>query len=667
MWVEGAATLELIRRIQAARLLRQLIEAMSSVWVADALCHNDLRLDNILYTPRRSRPVLTLVDWGALPGRLVGMGRGLRHGQLCRALGCPRIQSHAAHHGGLAAPTPRHGRGVRSHFGGSRRPRCDHRVPPRRGPPPAICARIQPAVEADHARVGGAARTCHELRKAATRMLGSHPRTAMGGTGWRDRPRICTWRSSGARLKGCRLPTGRHRGSANTSPDRGMALPPLAARSLPASCTTASIPFPSRSRSGNMRRALATPADASLARALQSANPGTGRRQGGWIYTGDLPDGESIVATKGGLSVAVPVAVLPSKSRPLTVGETVEVMMPAGSSARSPGYYVAHSVCELDYLRPLARLYLNVSPTGAPPLMNRLCTALNEAGLAFDLKAADDPTQYYRCDSMVLYVPRKVFALVLSLVHRVIDGLTGLDWASGPRLRLSSPAWAGSGRRPGEWRELWDGPVPNDRERHSGGPCRGGPVRATRRDPRRVQPSRDGPAAAVPRRRTRGHLRWVTLRSTTRPHRGSSLPSPGRRSSTTVWLCGSDGGLRPGRPVGERSARRSTTAPAGLALGFAKYGHESGESWALDMARMAITHALDHVEIVSGVSRNGYYSGRAGILHAALMLSRSGACDDPKLVTKARDILAAIAADPVSRATTWFPAHRAAWPDSRYR
>jgi len=63
MWVEGAATLELIRRIQAARLLRQLIEAMSSVWVADALCHNDLRLDNILYTPRRSRPVLTLVDW----------------------------------------------------------------------------------------------------------------------------------------------------------------------------------------------------------------------------------------------------------------------------------------------------------------------------------------------------------------------------------------------------------------------------------------------------------------------------------------------------------------------------------------------------------------------------------------------------------------------------
>lgn len=171
---------------------------------------------------------------------------------------------------------------------------------------------------------------------------------------------------------------------------------------------------------------LATPADASLARALQSANPGTGRRQGGWIYTGDLPDGESIVATKGGLSVAVPVAVLPSKSRPLTVGETVEVMMPAGSSARSPGYYVAHSVCELDYLRPLARLYLNVSPTGAPPLMNRLCTALNEAGLAFDLKAADDPTQYYRCDSMVLYVPRKVFALVLSLVHRVIDGLTGL-------------------------------------------------------------------------------------------------------------------------------------------------------------------------------------------------------------------------------------------------
>lgn len=86
---------------------------------------------------------------------------------------------------------------------------------------------------------------------------------------------------------------------------------------------------------------------------------------------------------------------------------------------------------------------------------------------------------------------------------------------------------------------------------------------------------------------------------------------------------------------------------AGLALGFAKYGHESGESWALDMARMAITHALDHVEDVPGVSRNGYYSGRAGILHAALMLSRSGACDDPKLVTKARDILAAIAANPV--------------------
>ncbi|NJB87373.1 hypothetical protein GGR26_003153 [Lewinella marina] len=154
-------------------------------------------------------------------------------------------------------------------------------------------------------------------------------------------------------------------------------------------------------------RLSAMPA-ASIADLLHAANAGRGRREADWRYVGPAtsPDGGTVVE-KDGLRVTVPEA---PPTRP------VVVTLPHGSFGRSQGFYVAHSDVPFPMDAPLSRLYLNVSYPGAGPMMQLVTTLLNERRLPFDFKVANAGTGFNRCDSAVLYFPRRNLPTLLELL-----------------------------------------------------------------------------------------------------------------------------------------------------------------------------------------------------------------------------------------------------------
>ncbi|MGB8020868.1 MAG: T3SS effector HopA1 family protein [Candidatus Nanopelagicales bacterium] len=147
----------------------------------------------------------------------------------------------------------------------------------------------------------------------------------------------------------------------------------------------------------------------SLASQLAAANPGAGRREGGWRCVRVRPEQGRVVVHKGDLAVSAPVQLVrPRAGGSVGPGQSVVVDTPAGSLNRSAGFYVAHSDADLDYLEPLTRMYVNVSPDGAAEWLHDACTRLNGAGLPFDLKVANDAAHFHRCDVAVLYFPRRL-------------------------------------------------------------------------------------------------------------------------------------------------------------------------------------------------------------------------------------------------------------------
>jgi thiamine kinase-like enzyme len=64
---ESAGTIELIRTLQSTDVFQEVIERVRGQWTVNAFCHNDIRLDNILYDSRRALSSeisrVKLIDW----------------------------------------------------------------------------------------------------------------------------------------------------------------------------------------------------------------------------------------------------------------------------------------------------------------------------------------------------------------------------------------------------------------------------------------------------------------------------------------------------------------------------------------------------------------------------------------------------------------------------
>jgi hypothetical protein len=83
---------------------------------------------------------------------------------------------------------------------------------------------------------------------------------------------------------------------------------------------------------------------------------------------------------------------------------------------------------------PTVRFYWNLGPDGAGPFLRAAAGGLNRARLPFKIKVLDDPGQFDRCDSAVVYVPKAACREAAGL-------LAGVYWGVSPHLKPETPVF----------------------------------------------------------------------------------------------------------------------------------------------------------------------------------------------------------------------------------
>lgn len=154
-----------------------------------------------------------------------------------------------------------------------------------------------------------------------------------------------------------------------------------------------------------------TPVDVHLLNALTRANQSQERWEDGWRALQSMPNGQ-IIARKGTLTrmLAPGEFVNLSGSGTMLAPETpLRVYVPRESRTIQPGYYFAFGETTADALDEYstARFYWNVSAPGAAQLLELVSRELNLWQVPFRFKSGIHPAMYSRCDSAVLYVPRR--------------------------------------------------------------------------------------------------------------------------------------------------------------------------------------------------------------------------------------------------------------------
>jgi hypothetical protein len=110
---------------------------------------------------------------------------------------------------------------------------------------------------------------------------------------------------------------------------------------------------------------------------------------------------------------------------PPEAGDAVLVRLPKELLKLSPGFYMALGDEGLPRREdePVVRFYWNLRSDTAPELARELTGRLNQACLPFRLKVVNDPRRYTRCDAGVLYVLRRHYQPVASVVRTVHEAV----------------------------------------------------------------------------------------------------------------------------------------------------------------------------------------------------------------------------------------------------
>ncbi|HEY0590166.1 MAG TPA: T3SS effector HopA1 family protein [Thermoanaerobaculia bacterium] len=151
---------------------------------------------------------------------------------------------------------------------------------------------------------------------------------------------------------------------------------------------------------------------------LSRANRSRACRDGGWREIGRSA-GEAIVG-KNGVRVTVSADDV-RRDR----DARVSILVPRELLRMSPGYYLALGEAYLPDV-PLFRVYLNVTPEGALSLLRSATSILNDASVPFRLKVAAHEGAFGRCDSAVLYAPRRDRAAIFAMLGSTVPRLSGL-------------------------------------------------------------------------------------------------------------------------------------------------------------------------------------------------------------------------------------------------
>ncbi len=174
--------------------------------------------------------------------------------------------------------------------------------------------------------------------------------------------------------------------------------------------------------------------DPEFVAALSAANTG----RGGWAPAWRVEtrtEGAGVV-TRNGLSLRARVSDWQLTGDRCEVGSLVSLRRPKELVADSPGFYTAlGNTSPADGEDDIElRIYFNLSPAGAVPLVATCTRLLNAVDVPFNLKVVDHPAGFSRCDTAVLYLEGGGF-------DRVRGCLAEVASTCDPHLRDAAPAF----------------------------------------------------------------------------------------------------------------------------------------------------------------------------------------------------------------------------------
>ncbi|HYP41906.1 MAG TPA: lanthionine synthetase LanC family protein [Chloroflexia bacterium] len=167
---------------------------------------------------------------------------------------------------------------------------------------------------------------------------------------------------------------------------------------------------------------------------LSAANTGSGQWADGWEAR--AVEGDEVVVRKGGVSIwARPGDCQASGGEHLSPGVAMNLRLPSGLIAISPGYYMALGNNRLrgEDAAPLVRFYWNINPEGVASLMHAMTAALNDAGYPFRFKVLNDPARFTRYDTAILYISKDHYSQVAKLLASIYEAVA-------PHMREGTPA-----------------------------------------------------------------------------------------------------------------------------------------------------------------------------------------------------------------------------------
>jgi HopA1 effector protein family len=161
--------------------------------------------------------------------------------------------------------------------------------------------------------------------------------------------------------------------------------------------------------------------DVNIVKQLQLNNSSLGYYDPNWVVTKFETDG-AIAVVKNNLMIHIIASEhLAPQHHNCKIGDSVEVIMP--KERFLDGFYMSignRGGQQADQKSPsIVRIYFNITVNGSSLLMNKLTVHLNEMKILFSFKLPYDSSNYYRCDTGVLYVSKRDYLAV----HKVLNGI----------------------------------------------------------------------------------------------------------------------------------------------------------------------------------------------------------------------------------------------------
>jgi HopA1 effector protein family len=170
-------------------------------------------------------------------------------------------------------------------------------------------------------------------------------------------------------------------------------------------------------------RGLTSAPDPGFIETLSAANASRDRWDAGWQIQQMLPSGQIVVGKAAMTRMVWPGEFLGHgpPGAPPRPGTEISLRAPKESRTAQPGFYFVFGEALADQQEDLGilRLYWNVTAAGAAQLVGGLTGALNRFGVPFRFKCLSMAELFDRSDAAVLYIAKRHYRIVTTLVADV--------------------------------------------------------------------------------------------------------------------------------------------------------------------------------------------------------------------------------------------------------